>query len=346
MSGHRRADLVPEPAIRAALASVLGDRLGKPCEVAHLARRPSASSTSFALEELDVTLADGTSLALVFKDGSRRALLPTAERIRPSFHFNLQREAEVYQHILAPAGMSTATLYGALVDPVEGRSWLFLERVPGFTLDQTGDFSAWKRAACWLAVFHGRFAGATDVPTPVKKLLIHYDDGFYCRWMQRVQAFARAPGWTWYGISDRELQWLADRYERVVERSRSLPITVIHGEFYASNVIIDATSTAPRVCPVDWETAAIGPGLMDLAALTAGAWSEAERHDLALAYWSGLDAGSRQQLPIDHFLAALDWCRLHQAVRWLGWSRTWRPPLAHAHDWWREAMLLARRIEL
>jgi thiamine kinase-like enzyme len=28
-----------------------------------------------------------------------------------------------------------------------------------------------------------------------------------------------------------------------------------------------------RVCPVDWEMAAVGPGLIDLAALTAGWWT-------------------------------------------------------------------------
>jgi aminoglycoside phosphotransferase (APT) family kinase protein len=97
-----------------------------------------------------------------------------------------------------------------------------------------------------------------------------------------------------------------------------------------------------RVCPVDWEMAALGPGLIDLAALTAGGWTSDEREKLALAYHAAL--GSHETPPLDAFLVVLDYCRLHLAVRWLGWSQDWTPPPEHAQDWLGEALGLAEKL--
>src|SRR5215831_17433952 len=98
----------------------------------------------------------------------------------------------------------------------------------------------------------------------------------------------------------------------------ALPMTWIRGELYAVNVLGHATVDRLRVCPVDWEPAA-GPALMDLAALTAGGWSDAERTALALAYHDA-NAGLVEYSTLDDFLAALDGCYLHLSVRWLGWA--------------------------
>ena len=35
-------------------------------------------------------------------------------------------------------------------------------------------------------------------------------------------------------------------------------MTFIHGEFYASNVLVNITGGKLRVCPVDWELAGWG----------------------------------------------------------------------------------------
>jgi hypothetical protein len=43
-------------------------------------------------------------------------------------------------------------------------------------------------------------------------------------------------------------------------------------------------------------------------------------------------------------LTALDWCRLHIAVQWLGWSPEWSPPPEHAWNWWEEALHLAEKM--
>ena len=94
---------------------------------------------------------------------------------------------------------------------------------------------------------------------------------------------------------------------------------------------------------MDWELAGWGPGLFDLAALTAGKWSDADRTALARAYHEGLGPSAG---PFAELLAALDWCRLHVAVRWVGWAGDWSPPAEHAHDWLAEAAALADKLGL
>ena len=91
--------------------------------------------------------------------------------------------------------------------------------------------------------------------------------------------------------------------------------------------------------------AAIGPGLIDLAALVGG-WDPPERGRLVAAYLSGLPEGDAARLASDTLSADLSRCRLHLALQWLGWSPDWRPPPEHAHDWIGEASMLAQELGL
>ena len=91
---------------------------------------------------------------------------------------------------------------------------------------------------------------------------------------------------------------------------------------------------------MDWETAALGPGLMDLAALTSGAWTDEERTEMSAAYHEALLAHGGSTPSFRDLLLALDDCRLHLAIRWLGWAEDWSPPAENAHDWLGEAMAL------
>jgi aminoglycoside phosphotransferase (APT) family kinase protein len=140
---------------------------------------------------------------------------------------------------------------------------------------------------------------------------------------------------------------LAERYDQVVERLLALPRTLIHGEFYASNVLVDGREEQARVCPVDWEMAALGPGLVDLAALTAGGWTAEEKAALSMAYFEEFEELMEHDghlLDAEEFLIALEYCRLHLAVQWLGWAPEWSPPPEHAQDWLSEALSLAEKL--
>ena len=136
------------------------------------------------------------------------------------------------------------------------------------------------------------------------------------------------------------IEWLALRHEAVVERLISLPMTFIHGEFFACNVWIQGSGKDRRVCPVDWEMASVGPGLLDLAALCAG-WSDRKRTALALSYYDVWRRQRNHRLPSKaDFLSALDCCQLQLAIKMLGWSSSWSAPPQHSHNWLTEAIAL------
>jgi hypothetical protein len=333
--------MVPTSELRPALDRTLSEHFGAPRRVAGLERRHSIYQTSFPVEELEVSFDDGTNLQLVFKDLSEGALLKEARGVKPSFLHDPLREIEAYRTVLAPAGLG-AVYYGAVVDVERGRYWLFLEQVPGVPLWQIGELATWEQAARWLGGMHGRFEGNLEWQGATEHIL-RYDADFYRLWLRRAQEFA---GQARRSRARRSLEWLAERHERLVEQLVELPVTFIHGEFYAGNVLIGEDSGAPRVCPIDWERAAVGPGLLDLAALTGGEWDDEWRRAPALAYRSTLPPTSGLPSAPDAFQTALDCCRLHLAVQWLGWAKTWSPPLRTRQDWLGEAMRLAEELEL
>jgi aminoglycoside/choline kinase family phosphotransferase len=268
-----------------------------------------------------------------------------AREVKPSFLYDPLREIETYRAILAPARLSTPTYYGAHVDEGRDRYWLFIENVVGDVLWQVGELDAWEDAARWLAAMHARFADVADWRDRSQHLL-RYDADFYRRWLGRAQAFARrmeAAGESGFRTG---IDRLAIGYEQVIERLTRLPTTFIHGEFYASNVLVQSDRQARRICPIDWEGAAIGPGLIDLAALSAGAWEDEDREALVLAYQEALaDLGAPPQAG-DDFITALDCCRLYLALQWLGWAPEWSPPEEHRQDWLSEALAIAERLDL
>src|SRR5262249_35674175 len=126
-------------------------------------------------------------------------------------------------------------------------------------------------------------------------------------------------------------------YERVVGRLAAQPTTLVHGELYASNVLV----AEGRVCLVDWELAGVGPGVLDVAALTTG-WSESARSMLGEAVRSAV----AHPPDADRFAADLDCASLHLAIQWLGWSPDWAPPPEHARDWRTDLPRLAERLGL
>jgi hypothetical protein len=331
--------------LRAALEEALSRHFAAPRRLTELERRPSAYSTSFTIEELEVRLDDGTSLQLLFKDLSRRAMLESARRVKPNFLYDPLREIETYRSILELNRLSTAICYGSVVDLRAGRYGLFLEKVPGVELYQVGDLATWRRVAGWLAIMHARFAEETGRLARVAPLL-RYDAGFYRLWADRARASLGRAGLRLSRDARRGMEQLFGEYDRVVERLVGLPLTFVHGEFYASNVLVHEEGGGLRVCPVDWEMAAVGPGLVDLAALTAGGWTAPEREALALAYHAALVPCEDWPSALDAFLVALDYCRLHVAVQWLGWSPEWSPPPEHAQDWLGEALGLAEKLGL
>ena len=128
----------------------------------------------------------------------------------------------------------------------------------------------------------------------------------------------------------------------MIDRLLSQPSTVIHGEFYPSNVIMTGQPDGVLPCPIDWETASVGPAVLDLAALMAGEWGEQDRHDMVAAYI----AGSGARTTLDDLSEAAQYAHIHLAVQWLGWFGRRRAPDIQARDWLGDAIDRAEALGL
>jgi len=287
-----------------------------------------------------VELAGEGPLTLLFKQLDWEALEPEAQVAKLRFLHDPEREPAVYAQLLPQAPPGPARCFGAVAEP--GRHWLFLERIEGRELFQVGERGLWEQAARWLASFHVAMAPDLDRHRETGRLIDH-DATFYRGWMERAERFAakRADG------SAATVAWLRERHEQAIETLRAMPRTVLHGEFYASNVLVASDfehsrvgrKSDTRVAPVDWELAAVGSGLTDLAALVSG-WPREDREAIAAAY--AAEPGVSPFTPRD-----LDLARLQVAVQWLGWAPPeWEPPEEQRHDWLAEATELAEELEL
>ncbi|TMQ02053.1 MAG: hypothetical protein E6L09_00560 [Verrucomicrobia bacterium] len=191
----------------------------------------------------------------------------------------LAYETEVYRLVLAPLKSTTPKFFGAWKSAAGDNTWLVLEYMEDAKLlrDLHLDVNTEPQptemglAARWIGNFHagawiGNFHAANQARVATGRLpfLNRYGPSYYAGWARRTCEFA--------GRLNRQFPALA----RVCQQSGELlaPLlaaqpTVIHGEYYENNIL-------PRertVCPADRESAAIGPGEIDLAALTDGAWA-------------------------------------------------------------------------
>ena len=228
---------------------------------------------------------------------------------------NVSYEAEVYRRILHPLADFRPRYLGMHTDPQTGEVSLFLEYLHGSI--RASDI-VWKRtvrqpralarAACWIGRFHAQQAKRTDDPS--LEFLTRYDAEYYRGWAQRTLEFSRPLHQSFPWLTE-----LCKTDEWFVPLLNETP-TVIHGEFYAKTLLVQNQ----KVFLVDWESAAIAPGEIDLAALTEGKhWPvrvvrKCERAYLRARWPEGAPASFRR---------SLDAARIYLHFRWLGERPDW-----------------------
>jgi thiamine kinase-like enzyme len=173
-----------------------------------------------------------------------------------------------------------------------------------------------RLASEWLASFHAE--QEVEAVNRFGSYLARYDTDYYLGWSKRVAEFGRS-------LYD-QYPWLPKLCTRANDSFQHLvdaPVTVIHGECYATNWLVNESS----VVSIDWESGALAAGAIDVASVAWG-WGDEALRECKLAYvyarWpSGAPATFESQMTA---------ARLYLALRWLGdcpeWTTASDPPVS------------------
>jgi hypothetical protein len=219
-------------------------------------------------------------------------------------------EIEVYRRVLGnlPSTVTLPRSYGAYSEPETGDQWLVLEYLEESQRVTKGPQpESLVRAARWLGQFHA--ANESHVGSADVRFLKVYDAAYYLGWSHRTLRFGRALRSTFPW-----LETLCGRSEACVDILLSSTPTIIHGEFYPHNILL----SAGQIYPIDWESAAVAAGEIDMVTLTE-AWKPEHLRQCEAVYqearWGGAAPAG-----FERTLAA---ARLYVCFRWLGDQPGW-----------------------
>ena len=262
-----------------------------------LSRSPNRFGSTFPTEIVKCRLDNGKSgkaISFFIKYGTRKFDGVYGHR------GNVSYEAKVYQNVLQSLDFSTARFFGVHMDEKYGTPWLILEYMGiGRPASWSSDTAPIIRSAGWIGKFHA----ATEKRTSDDQVgfLRRYDAEYYRGWARRARRLFR-HGFPW-------LAPLCSEFERKIPKLLEAPQTIIHGEYFGSNIFYQRGVSRPT----DWQSAAIAPGEVDLASLTHSWISSVVRkceREYVLSRWPG---GAP-----DYFRETVDLARAYMSLRWLG----------------------------
>jgi thiamine kinase-like enzyme len=114
-----------------------------------------------------------------------------------------------------------------------------------------------ERSAAWIAQLHRLFEN--NAPSFVTV----YDEVYYRFWLKQVQGFNEIK--FKYPWIDELCTFFSENVELLVQYGN----TFVHGEYYPRNIL----TKEKIIYPIDWESAAVAPGQIDLASLIED-WEE------------------------------------------------------------------------
>ncbi len=184
-------------------------------------------------------------------------------------------ESRVYRDVLSGSGTSVPEYYGTWTDHHGGRhlgiSWIDA----AVRVDKAWPkSSAMVPTASWLGRFHRRLA-AGHLTADQRAILEIHGNAYYQEWFERARSFLEAAS-----RSHANLAGFAGDPGPIISLLQDGPQSVVHGDFSPSNVLISREGV---VVVVDWESAAIGPCVIDLASLTEG-WGPRVTSDCVAIY--------------------------------------------------------------
>jgi aminoglycoside phosphotransferase (APT) family kinase protein len=301
----RPRGIAHDGALRRCLEEDVAPRVvGRHARVTAVERRPSRASTSYDTEIVTARLAGGGRLDVFLKDFGRTRLPKEA------LDHRRERELGVYRELIGDSDVGTARYYGSVWDEDAGRYWLLLELVKGTELRSLG-VEHWIPAAGWLGRLQGRFAGSAAVGNPPPFLLRHDAAFFRARGESARRGVERiAP------TLAARMEKVLEGYERIIGVMAGQAPTLVHGAYRPANILIDRTNGHVRICPTDWELAAVGSGLHDLAFFCDG-FEPPVLDRMWDAYCGELEQAGLRAPDRDELRRVVDCFRVYRVISWL-----------------------------
>jgi hypothetical protein len=272
--------------------------------VAILERKPQERASTFPSEVVTFRTTDGRE-AVTWCKYSRGRGEPAWHRAH-GHRGGLNYEANVYKQVIEPLQLPTVRLLGA-AGTKHGTAWIAVEYLADALLIKS-DPDAITHAAEWIGEFHRR--NETRVTAPALQFLTTYTAEYYRGWADRTLQFARR-----YLRDCRQVEYVCAAFDRAIADLLAAPLTIIHGEFYPSNVLWHRS----MVYPVDWETAAIGAGEIDMACLTEH-WPASVKVESEAAYMRARWPQGHERPEFNRRLRAAS---LYMLLRWTGTRKAW-----------------------
>jgi thiamine kinase-like enzyme len=289
-----------------------------------LNRQQNIYSSSFPSEIIRYRLESGQVLPLFIKYDCE------SSHTGHGYWHGVSYEATIYQRVLQSLPISIPQYYGTFANPASNQTSLVLKYMEKSVRITKSCLYADNiiKAARWLGQFHALNEEKAS-STTIADISI-YDLDFYIGWARRTSLYA--------GSLHETYPWLAslcDRFKDIVLPLMGTAQTIIHGEFYPKNILV----SDDNIYPVDWCSAAIGPGEIDLASLLQN-WRDEEliescKDEYQQARWQG-------EAP-ENFDQTLSLARLYWYFRWLGDNPEWTVKMHHAFE---ELRIEAERVGL
>lgn len=265
------------------------------------ARRSPLESTSYRTEVVTVDLDSGRHLKCFLKDFGSYA------RDKGQMAARRERERFLYKDVFGNGELGPP----AYVTDVwsDQTTWLVLEFVDGVPLAWC-DLEVWYEAAAWL----GRWQTAMAGRLPELRRCGHFvdrDPAYFESIAHKARAGAER-------VDERVAQQVAEALPSYLAGSEALvrqPRTLVHGAFRPSQILVDSKNTPARICPIDWEIAAIGSCLYDLAALADG--FEGARLETFMARYLAEATWLEDPPCVSELRSALTTCRTHRTLKWI-----------------------------
>ena len=234
-----------------------------------LKREPSDSISTFFNEIVTCRLDDGSVRRLLLKRGAPDSNPTYGRHLAYGHRGGPRYEAEVYRRVLAPLRTSAPRFHASNTDPTTGETTLLIDYIADATTLKHAELETVLQAARWIGAFHQSNESRVSA---LRGAITEYDAAYYLGWVRRTLALTRNLHLPW-------LPAVCRCFEDVIRELLAASPTIIHGEYFPTNILV----SGKLIAPVDWESAAIAAGEIDLVTLAQG-WGDQAREALVAEY--------------------------------------------------------------